>query len=398
MSFSSRLALALSVALVGTTTVRTAHADEATPATPAATEAPAAAPAAPEKAPTPPEKAPAPEAPAAAAAPATGTAGSVSATAKDKPKGPPKFPLHLFANLTQSLGSGTFVINPNNPTTQTALSINPFLVLGDWAVTAQQGLQIEETQSDSTTSPNQVELSDTRLGVSYRGLRFEDIEALGNSAIYLQFNGSYGIPISLGSRQAGSVGTTALGTRAIFNNEATGIYSFAHLDGSYSLLVPGLAERFASQSSLAYDDRTNGNVVPQGCIVRDPSELASYACGRIPSLARWSTGLVVGWGFGDGHWSASAGLDFTQSFRAYDSPKDQFTANNAVAGVGHSEATSGDISLTYIPQEWLWITLGAQSNQPVLTSDNKGVRFPFWDFLGPYNNFSSLYVDMMLRL
>ena len=50
-------------------------------------------------------------------------------------------------------------------------------------------------------------------------------------------------------------------------------------------------------------------------------------------------------------------------------------------------------SITYIPVPWLWLSAGAGSQQPFLTADQKWVRFPFWDFVSPYNNFSAFHLD-----
>jgi hypothetical protein len=73
-------------------------------------------------------------------------------------------------------------------------------------------------------------------------------------------------------------------------------------------------------------------------------------------------------------------------------------ADAAVAGLVPRQSTAGNISVSYIPLPWLFFTVGANSFQGALTADGKGLRFPFWDFVSPYNNFSQLYFDTSISI
>ena len=67
------------------------------------------------------------------------------------------------------------------------------------------------------------------------------------------------------------------------------------------------------------------------------------------------------------------------------------------------DSTSGAIFYSYdIPDKALGISdyvntnlsLSLSSAQPAWTFDGKSLRFPFWDFISPNNNFSSFGVSL----
>ena len=97
-----------------------------------------------------------------------------------------------------------------------------------------------------------------------------------------------------------------------------------------------------------------------------------------------------------------AGFNFTKklslsvdllllNYLRYSAPDDALTAGNAV-DTGRADWTWGIIEATYQPAKWAMVHLGVQSLQPALTSDNSSVRFPFYDFISPANNFTKWYV------
>ncbi len=77
----------------------------------------------------------------------------------------------------------------------------------------------------------------------------------------------------------------------------------------------------------------------------------------------------------------------------YAFPKDQFTADHAVAR-GQVDSTWGLISLGYDINDHFSLSLGMSSSQPAKTADQKGYRFPFFDFQsGSYANNTSVFLS-----
>ncbi len=316
----------------------------------------------------------------------------LQAAAGQGAEGPIPFPLHAWIGLTQSVGSGTFVVNPNNPTVSTSLSLTPFIMYKGWQIMMSQSFGFEWTQSDSTTYANQVELSDTAFLVRNLGsvLKLDDL--------HLRFWPSVGYvaPLSMASRNAGSLGTFTGAFRANYGGLSDlGFTLFGGVNAGYSVLVPSLGNSFAGNEVKPLQGRL-GPIEAVACNVRNAQELNSYACsdGGLPSVGRWGASVGFWWFYLlDGTLGVSANLGYTQSYSIKAGPDDELRAENAVGGIVPRQSTSGDISVTYMPNGWLWLSAGVGSQQPFLTSDGKGVRFPFWDFVSPYSNFSSIYLD-----
>jgi hypothetical protein len=312
-------------------------------------------------------------------------------------EGPEPLPVHAWIGLTQNVGSGTFVQSPFNPMTTTTLSLTPMLMYKGWQILVNQTIGFEWTPSEGTTYANQLELSDTTIGV--RNMKLLSIEAAKFS---FWPSLGYSLPISMASRQSGSLGTVTGGVRANWAGLGDyGLTFFGGLNGGYNILVPSLANRFADDEVRPLDERHEGPISIVSCNVRNSQELANYACsdGGLPSVARWGASLGVWWFYLlDGNLGFSANLGYTQSFSVRPGPDDEYKADNATAGLVPRQGTSSDISMTYMPTGWLWLSAGFGSSQPFLTADGGAPRFPLWDFVSPYNNFSSFYVDVTLAL
>lgn len=94
--------------------------------------------------------------------------------------------------------------------------------------------------------------------------------------------------------------------------------------------------------------------------------------------------------------SASLLLLFAKTW-TYPTEIDQFSAEQAVS-VGGSDSTWGFVSLDYTLTKNFSLSGGVWSFQPLRTSDNKGVRFPFFDFRTPNNNFTTFFLDFIARI
>jgi hypothetical protein len=346
------------------------------------------------------------QADAAAAPSATGVAGDAIATvepaAADKPK-PDPFPLHGSASLTQQLGSATFVMTPYNPTFGSSLTLAPYATLTkDWTLSLQQVIGIEWTRSEGTTYANQLELSDLNARVSYSGLKWEDL------GLSLSLNAGYNLPISLASRNQGSLGATSLGSRLGWSDKPTGFSAYGSGGVGYNPVIHELAGRVNNAKPVPYNDRALGPTTPVTCNLR-PGE-ANSAClsGVWPSGFSWRVG--IGGGYTppvlDSKLSFSVDLGYSQAISSYIAPTDGTTVGsdgteyqNAdlvgehAVGIAPRQGTSGNIGASYQVNDWFVATLGAQSGQPFLNARGDGIRFPFWDFTSTANNFSSIYLD-----
>jgi hypothetical protein len=61
-------------------------------------------------------------------------------------------------------------------------------------------------------------------------------------------------------------------------------------------------------------------------------------------------------------------------------------------GTGRADWTWGIIEASYQPLSYLVVALGISSLQPALTADAKNVRFPFYDFVSPHENYTKWYL------
>ncbi|OGQ24287.1 MAG: hypothetical protein A2138_11595 [Deltaproteobacteria bacterium RBG_16_71_12] len=348
-----------------------------------------------------------------AAAEATPASADASATTSTPaPNKEPAFPLHGSASLTQSVGSGTFVASPWNPTVSSSLTLAPSARLAEaWNLGVRQSFGLEWTQSDGTTYMNQVELSDLTVSTSYSGVKLEDL-SLGFS-----FGGGLDLPVSMYSRQIGRLGALKASGGANYSHDASGVSAGLNLGAGYSLLVPELGQRVAAGEVRPFEDRLGNSITPVACNLRDPIELQSYGCldGGLPSIASWSATLSGGWTGLDGKLSLGAELSYGQGISAFVGPDDEYTADNAVPGLGVRQRLSTNLSASWTPVSWFVLSGGLQSSEPFLTSDGKGVRVPFSEWIVPggnpsqsndgsldgtdlhygqlYNNFSGFYLD-----
>ncbi|HEY1099004.1 MAG TPA: hypothetical protein VGF99_08745, partial [Myxococcota bacterium] len=207
----------------------------------------------------------------------------------------------------------------------------------------------------------------------------------------------YAAPISLASRQAGSLGTF---TGAFRGNWAGlsdyGLTVFGGLNGGYSLLNPAWSGQ-SNQPGKDFTDADGNRITPVVCNVRNGSEIANYACldGGLPSVARWGASVGAWWFYLlDGNLGFSVNLGYQQAFSAFMGPDDDKTAGNAIGGsLVPRQTMSSDLSMTYMPVGWLWLSLGASTFQPFLSADGSRPRFPLWDFESASLNYSSVYFD-----
>ena len=363
----------------------------ATVATPAFAQDAAAAPAPPVEAAA---AAPAPPTPTATDA-QPGTSSTVDAVVETA-NADDKFPLHASLSLTQNLGSGTFYVGTAfNPTLFTTMELAPSLVLGDFVLSAAQGLALEWTQSDSTTYANQVEIADTRFGVRWGGLRLDD------AGLSLSLSAGYTLPISAASRFYGSIGGLGAGARGAWTWKQIGLTVSSGANVGGNVLVPALA---GDVQDRPFTDRTFGVTNAPSCLLRD-GEAAGVACVGTGPAFRYGLSLGTSWTTLDGALTTGAELVFGQAYDNYWGADDELRADDAIAGPPFSPYWSGTLSVSWTPVEWFTLTGGTASSQgfwgryadtgaAANPNNFRWPTFPFWDFTGNGRfNTSTLFVD-----
>ncbi len=300
------------------------------------------------------------------------------------------FPLHISGSLSHFLGQGTFVSGAaGNPYVASSLALTPSAVWAGFRFGVVQSFDLEYTQSDSTSYPNQIMWSDTGLSVAYGELGFPDL------GISFLLTGGASLPISLASRQQGRLTGLSAGGQVNWTYEPWALSLFTGASLNYNVIVSALAARSALQDVRPYEDRGFGTLTPSSCVRRAAEELGNYACSVIPSLGGYNVRAGAGWSTLDGQLSFNSTVALLQQFSAYFGPDDQYTPPNAQKGLQQRDVfTTGVISASYVPVSWFALTVGTQTFQPLYTSTRKGVRvFPFWDFTSAANNYSSVFVD-----
>jgi hypothetical protein len=343
---------------------------------------------------------------------AAGNAIGFDSGAKNKQ---PPFPLNMFLSISHSMGQGTFLLNPNtdassahglenngvldyssNPTVSSFGSATIIAKLSAIKATLlfNQSFQMEWTQSDATTNPYQPVYFDpaTRVlwGTVWKGFM-------------IQYGPGMSIPLSMASRFAGYQTRVSMRLGAL-RNFGKWQMNMSVQPGA-NLYNPDALGKVSDAKD--YNDRRLKTVNPANCILRENTDLANYACnGATPNLytlggrgtlfyngiKNWSLGgsfsANYGWNLYD------APLDYqTPIWRSVDGMSDSSaTAATSNGGRDYTMSTSGGLSATYIIKN-LYVTLGTSSGQSLWTADGQGWRFPYWDFVSPANNLSSVYVD-----
>lgn len=164
----------------------------------------------------------------------------------------------------------------------------------------------------------------------------------------------------------------------------------------------GLSKYFATDDApLAAADSGEGGIPLGRC-----RQVGSTAClllaGFVPSW-RFGVDLAVAVELpGAFDATVSVGYAYTGNHgRAVDARSSTRTDANGeliVDGDGAFDSTSGVVELGYAVDDGMRVALGLASSQPARTADNGGLRFPFYDFVSPANNYSAWYAAVSWNL
>ena len=283
-----------------------------------------------------------------------------------------------------SVGIGSFVSNEyarrNRVRYSLGLDGNYTIPVAEVAVSLYTGFSQWLTEGGGSQSKQEFRWQDTELSFSREIHKFEETG--------IRFGGSLGmtIPTSTFSRTAGLYTTLSPGL------SVSGAIGDASL--SYSVTY---SHNFNKYTSLTFDpddvdvlSRTNGTeAIAADTIAVDGvlTEMMLSNSFRVNYRIIDELSLGIGFGFSD-YWTYN---------NSTISAEDEYTADNARVGRGHGQSTNGSFSLTYSPIRYLSITARASSAQPWKTDDNKGYRFPFWDFESPSMNYTNIGLSVAGR-
>lgn len=176
----------------------------------------------------------------------------------------------------------------------------------------------------------------------------------------------------------------------------------ANVSRPFGLVTPSLGLSFTKVFALesAPTLEPSGDPLPLGhCPAGQPSHCLLLA-GFVPTWQlgiELALGVEIPWVEGLGA-SASFGYRTVRkhgtggdalSSRALDAAGDL-----VVDGTNSLDLTSGSVSLEYVPFEQWSFSFGVSSQQPALTADGKSVRFPFFDFVSPANNYTTWFLSV----
>ncbi|MEO1234871.1 MAG: hypothetical protein AAFZ18_38865, partial [Myxococcota bacterium] len=286
----------------------------------------------------------------------------------------------LNASILASLGQGTFMSGAaQNPSLVTQISLQPTLQIDQWTLFASQALAVEATDPDNPAG-QRVTWFDTSLGALYP-------VRLASLSTSLQFSGGLRLPTSQQSQAQGSLGGAFLGVTSITSTPLEGLRVIVGLRGQANTAFEELR---GIEDGDSFQDASLGVTLASTCLLRT-GESAADACGPIPNVANLSGALRLT--YGRGPFFAVVGVSVISLVSAFSGPDDELRAEGARPGLNATTFTSGTVSGNYQLRPWLVVGLGTQSFQPIQTADGQGLRFPFWNFTGAANNFSSFFVS-----
>ncbi len=297
------------------------------------------------------------------------------------------FPLHIQATLTNQVGQGTFVFgSANNPSVVSSLSIAPRFQWGPFNLMIRQNFIFEWTSPDNQTG-RRMDWFDTSIDANY-------IIPVGSTGLLVGLRGGLRLPVSLISREQGRLFAATARVNLIYSTPLPGLVLIGGLGGQGNVNIPAWrgAGFFgtAAEDGKPFIDSQGREISTHTCLTRS-GELAANACANPGSIGNISGVGIASYSIGQFNFSAV--LSAFTIIREYVGPDDEFTAENARPGIGHTPLTNGDLSVNWSPIRWFTLSGGVTSFQPMFDAANRWPRFPFWDFIAARDNYSSVYVS-----
>lgn len=322
-----------------------------------------------------------------AAAAVAQTPQQVAANLGDEAEGEEPLPVSLSISLSEYVGAGTFVPGPTwNPYSLADVAISMSVELPwDFSLMFYEEGWLELTLPDSYTSRYQPDMVDPQGRVRYSGLALHDWGLSSTFELIAQ------APLSLSSRSLGMLGSFGAAVMGTWSIPVVGVTLWGRAQGLGNVFVPALADAFRNAAPTQPVTLDGGaQVRPTRCLRRS-SEVGVFSCGSLPSAGSTSVAAGIGWWFWDDQLGIDGSFGYITTYSGYVGPKDGFTAANARPGLGVWHSTTTSLWVSYAPLAWLSFSAGTWTFQDLFTSDGKWVRFPFWDFISPRTNYSTLF-------
>jgi len=285
-----------------------------------------------------------------------------------------------YMSLAHYMGSGTFIRDTysDNPyVSQEWLFYPRYRLMPSMDVRLYWVLECEFTAPDNPTG-RRCSPSDLRLSYHHNKLWTDpwiDGRVLGSFQVWL--------PSSYESQF----------NHTVMNLRAAGTY-FARLfkdrlELAYSFAVQKYFPTQRTRGYTADDGATGDDGLPLYTVRSSAGEDASVGSGG-PMNDNWLfiNQFHVGYSFLERFGVSMDLLIYNYLRFAVD---DAFADPN-LPGTGRADWTWGIIEANYQPLSYLIVALGISSLQPALTADAKSVRFPFYDFVSPHNNYTKWYL------
>jgi hypothetical protein len=282
-------------------------------------------------------------------------------------------------SLTSAIGTGSFVSSEfsDDPYFSQSLALEPrFLLAEQLFFGARFDMECELTEPNSPST--------RRCSPSDLSLSFSALNLLRDPWLNGQVRGglSLYLPTSLESR----FNNTVVNLRA-----STG-YSARFFDERLQVsLGVGLQKYLPTQITRGPDA---GNADFPLILSRQSaiSDGAAGSGGRLNDNWALSSSFFVGWQFFD-QLSATISFGVYNYFR-FTVPED--FSDPALSRTGRVDLTSGSLEVSYRLFDNLAFDFGVVSTQPAMTADNSSLRFPFYDFISPANNYTRWYLTAHL--
>lgn len=313
-------------------------------------------------------------------------------------------PLSVGAELGFAVGSGTFVSSrfADDPYWSSSIGVSSKWSLGDarsLSIDLEASYEftylVTPCRAASSSRPAGAPALDCSDANDYgRRGQFEDIDLSYSDDELLLFD-----VFTLGGRAGISLptGYGSIAARNLFTLRGGLVFS-AEFDFFKPSIGLGFSKFFPTREGRALNAEDLPDDLPIGrcasfrqtdCVLLAgfvPSWRAGFDAGAEVQLSE-QVSLGVGFGY---RYSRS----FGRAPDAATSPRRDSFGNIIADGVSSSDTTSGDISLTYSIDDAWSATFGLSSAQPAKTADNQALRFPFYDFISPGNNYSAWYLSL----
>jgi hypothetical protein len=324
------------------------------------------------------------------------------------------FPLHIQANLSNSVGNGFFA-----PGYQSQPSFGTFLNLRPTAALPRaEGLPRVNLSASFDFGINNWLPASTNTGVYERQMRIGDpalaailpaifTEELTGVTMSLVFSAR--APLSISSRQQNLITNVGGAAQFMWGSPETPIGTF------FAQYTPSARGAFYSQPGAtmpcevptAYEpvrpsgDPVNGLDELPVVLPRVQELLPNGECviaGR-QRLGTLNNSLATGWSTTDGAHNISLSLAWTVAFLR-PLRNDPGLASPFASSQNFVETSAGSLSYTYtVPTDFpFFLSVGFGSEQPAWTADGAALRFPFYDFISPANNFTSASFDVTVGI